>query len=84
MLVRSLLAVAALAASAAAFAPVAPATLRAAKPAALAGARSAVLGRVVAPIARPAPLRSSRQHAALNMAVSLPAGTPLKVGIAGE
>jgi len=85
MLARSLLAVVALAASATAFAPVAPATLRAAKPAALAGARSAVLGRVVAPIARPAPLRSSRQQAAaLNMAVSLPAGTPLKVGIAGE
>jgi len=84
MLARSLLAVVALAASATAFAPVAPATLRAAKPAALAGARSAVLGRVVAPIARPAPLRSSRQQAAaLNMAVSLPAGTPLKVGIAG-
>jgi hypothetical protein len=35
-------------------------------------------------MARASSLRDSRKPAALNMAVSLPAGTPLKVGIAGE
>jgi aspartate-semialdehyde dehydrogenase len=82
MLARSLLAVVLLG-SATAFAPVTPAALRAAKPAALAGSRSGGLGRVVAPMARAPSLRDSRKPASLNMAVSLPAGTPLKVGIAG-
>ena len=83
MLARSLLALVLLG-SATAFAPVTPAALRAAKPAALAGSRSGGLGRVVAPMARAPSLRDSRKPALLNMAVSLPAGTPLKVGIAGE
>jgi len=81
-MLRSLLAVA-LVASAQAFLPVAPVALRAAKPAALAATHSPALGRVVAPIARQAPQRAARRLSALNMAVSLPAGTPLKVGVAG-
>lgn len=82
---RVVMALACLAAVAQGFSPVvAPAALRAAKPAALAGSRSALAGRVVAPMARPAPLRAVRKQSALNMAVSLPAGTPLKVGVAGE
>jgi hypothetical protein len=80
---RALLAVAVVAASAQAFSPVAPATLRAAKPAALAGSRSGLLGRVVAPMARQAPQRAATKTS-INMAVALPAGTPLKVGIAGK
>ena len=70
-----------LAAAAEAFSPAAPLALRAAKPAALASTRSAGLGRVVAPMARAPPRRASH---ALAMAVSLPADTPLKVGIAGK
>ena len=78
-MMRSLLAVA-LVATAQAFAPGAPAALRAVKPAALAATRSPALGRVVAPIARQ---RAARPLSALNMVVSLPAGVPLKVGVAG-
>ena len=81
---RLIVALVALAASAEAFAPVSPTALRAAKPAALAGSRSALAGRVIAPMARPAPLPALRKQSALSMAVSLPAGTPLKVGVAGE
>lgn len=80
---RALLAAALVAASAQAFSPIAPATLRAAKPAALVGSRSGLLGRVVAPMARQAPQRAATKTS-INMAVALPAGTPLKVGIAGK
>ena len=78
---QSLFCAALLAAAAEAFSPAAPLALRAAKPAALASTRSAGLGRVVAPMARALPRRASH---ALTMAVSLPADTPLKVGIAGK
>lgn len=80
---KALGALAFVAASAEAFSAVSPVGLRPAKPAALAGSRSAIRGSVVAPAARQSPRRAAH-ISALQMAVSLPAGTPLKVGIAGK